>query len=365
MWLGIFAFGFLLAVLAMVYLMRRALRLWPARRIYEKNKVLGILSSLWPVLLCLPFLGVSLVATVIAFVHLFLFWALTDGVLWIIKKAAGWQFRKRNYSGLIALSLTAVYLLYGWIMAHTVLQKNYTLETEKDLGKENLRVVALADLHAGTTLSEEEFLLECQRINALSPDVVVICGDLVDDDTTREKMLTTCEALGSLQATYGVFFVFGNHDRGYFRGDAFDGADLTAALEQNGVRVLEDEVFPLGEEILLVGRRDASHRDRQEAEALLSEIGKEKYVILLDHQPNDYAATAKAGPDLVLSGHTHGGHIFPAGPIGLLMGANDALYGLEVRGQTAFIVTSGISGWAIPFKTFATSEFVVIDIRGK
>ena len=71
---------------------------------------------------------------------------------------------------------------------------------------------------------------------------------------------------------------------------------------------------------------------------------------------------AAAGADLVLSGHTHGGHVFPAGQIGMLMGANDCLYGTQRRGDTDFVVTSGISGWGIPFKTGAISEFVVIDI---
>ena len=91
-------------------------------------------------------------------------------------------------------------------------------------------------------------------------------------------------------------------------------------------------------------------------------IDPSRYVIMLDHQPNDYTAEAEAGPDLVISGHTHGGHIFPAGLVGQLTGANDRLYGTERRGNTDFLVTSGISGWGIPFKTFAVSEYVVVDI---
>ncbi|MBQ9188951.1 MAG: metallophosphoesterase, partial [Clostridia bacterium] len=87
--------------------------------------------------------------------------------------------------------------------------------------------------------------------------------------------------------------------------------------------------------------------------------------VMLDHQPNDYAAEAAAGMDLVLSGHTHGGHIFPAGQIGLWIGANDFLYGTTRIGQTDFVVTSGISGWAIPFKTGTFSEYVVIDLVPK
>ena len=109
--------------------------------------------------------------------------------------------------------------------------------------------------------------------------------------------------------------------------------------------------------------RDKSiHRSKNRRRAL-GAVDPERYTIVLDHQPADYDALAECAADLVLSGHTHGGHIFPAGHIGMLMGANDALYGLEERGNTSFIVTSGISGWAIPFKTLAISEFVVIDVK--
>ena len=67
---------------------------------------------------------------------------------------------------------------------------------------------------------------------------------------------------------------------------------------------------------------------------------------------------------IAFAGGGTGGHIFPAGPIGMLFHANDRVYGTETRENTTFVVTSGISGWGIPFKTFTISEFVVIDITG-
>ena len=98
-------------------------------------------------------------------------------------------------------------------------------------------------------------------------------------------------------------------------------------------------------------------------DALTSGLDVSKYMIVLDHQPNDYANEADSPVDLVLSGHTHGGHIYPAGAFGLLIGANDRVYGTELRKGTRFVVTSGISGWAIPFKTGCFSEYLVIDIN--
>ena len=97
---------------------------------------------------------------------------------------------------------------------------------------------------------------------------------------------------------------------------------------------------------------------------LIENFDENKYTIVLDHQPADYKNFADSKVDLVLSGHTHGGHVFPAGLIGLLMHANDRVYGTETRGNTQFLVTSGASGWAIPFKTGCISEYCVIDITG-
>ena len=96
---------------------------------------------------------------------------------------------------------------------------------------------------------------------------------------------------------------------------------------------------------------------------LVKDLDKSKYMLVLDHQPTDYDAQMEAEVDLVLSGHTHGGHIFPAGLIGEGLGINCMTYGFRQEGKTAFEVSSGISGWAIPFKTGgAISEYVILDI---
>ena len=93
--------------------------------------------------------------------------------------------------------------------------------------------------------------------------------------------------------------------------------------------------------------------------ALLAQVSSDRYTIVLDHQPNDYANEAAAGADLVLSGHTHGGQLIPITKVGEWIGANDATYGYERRENTDFIVTSGISAWSILFKTGCKSEYVV------
>ena len=97
-------------------------------------------------------------------------------------------------------------------------------------------------------------------------------------------------------------------------------------------------------------------------EELLEGLDTDRYTVVLDHQPHDYANQEKSGVDLVLSGHTHGGWLFPVNALPELTGTDDKVYGHEKRANTDFIVTSGISEWALKFKTGTVSEYVVIDI---
>ncbi|MBR6102036.1 MAG: metallophosphoesterase [Ruminococcus sp.] len=352
-------------VLSILYLIARGRRISIVKKISEKSKLLGALCGFWPVVICLPLLIKNLYAFVIALIHLCLIWALCDLIGFIIRKVRKKEKRESYITGYIAVGITVCYLTVGWFFAHHVFRTEYTLKTAKELGADSLRIVAIADSHLGMTLDGDDFAEQCRRINEEKPDAVVVVGDFVDDESEREDMIKAAEALGSIETTYGVFWVYGNHDRGYYRHRNFEAAELTETLEKNGVKVLTDTAVPLGDNICLIGRLDKSFGERKSASELMQGIDSSKYVIMLDHQPNDYDAEATAGADLVISGHTHGGHIFPAGAIGLITKSNDRIYGTETRGETTFLVTSGISGWGIPFKTFAISEYVVIDIAGK
>ena len=118
----------------------------------------------------------------------------------------------------------------------------------------------------------------------------------------------------------------------------------------------------------MIGRQDRSEdmmgRPRASMEELTADLDPARYSIVLDHQPHDFDAQEEAGVDLVLCGHTHGGQLFPFHRMGQWTGTDDKSYGLETRGSTSFIVTSGISDWAIQFKTGCKSEYVVVDVQG-
>ncbi len=347
---------------ALFWLVTRMRRFQFMRKLAERHNVLAWLISIALVGTLFLFWFVNLYAVVIAVLHAALIWLLCDLAAWIVRRATSRE-PKRYVAGIVAVLLTACVLLYGWIAAHHVFRTSYTVES--DAVDRPLRIALIADSHLGVTLDGEGFAKEMDRILAEQPDLVVLVGDFVDDDSEQDDMLRACRALGSLDTTHGVYFVFGNHDNGYYQYRDFSSSDLIRALSENNVTVLEDEALPLRADVTLIGRKDRSDRSRADAQTLLSSVDPNRFWIVLDHQPNDYDAEAAAGADLVLSGHTHGGHIFPAGQIGLLLGANDAIYGLSVRGDTTFIVTSGLSGWAIPFKTGTFSEYAIIDLVPK
>ncbi len=350
---------------------------------FQKFKVVQDLSrgrkwirrglALIPILIFIIFCLFDMMNSIIVLLHFMVFWALADlgAFLWRIlrrkKKEKNPEVKRPYWLGLGVILFTTGYLCVGWYLAHHVWVTTYTLSTEKSLGQEKLRVVLFADSHVGALFDGEGFAEEMQRIQAEQPDLVLIAGDYVDGGTTKEDMIRACQALGDLKTTYGVFYAIGNHDRGYFRSRNFSYEELLQELEKNGVRNLRDEAELLNDSFYVVGRLDKSVKDRKNMETLCKDLrlDPEKYTIVMDHQPGDYAAEAEAGVDLVVSGHTHGGQLIPINRIGEMIGVNDRTYGLETRDKTTFIVTSGIADWSIGFKTGTKSEYVVIDITGK
>ena len=359
MWLILFSIALLLALAGLGYLLVCFHRFSFLVKLGASRPLLSWLCAL----LCVAALGlfarVNVPTLIVVLLHLAAAFMLCGALALLFEKLTG-RAVPYDLRGLCALLLTAVYLTVGWINAHRVSETDYALRTGKAV--EPLRLALIADSHLGVTLDGEGFARELERIQAARPDLVVIAGDFVDDDSSRADLTRACEALGALETRCGVYYVYGNHDRGYFDSRDFSASQLRRALEGAGVTILEDACVPIGEGYTLIGRRDRSDQGRMDMEELTAGLDAKRYWIVLDHQPNDYTAEAASGADLVLSGHTHGGHMFPAGQLGLLMHANDFNYGLTARGETSFIVTSGISGWAIPFKTGTRSEFVVIDI---
>lgn len=363
-WAFLFLGMIILTVLGAVYLLRHIARFGFVKKAAGENRRKARLVS------AALMLGAGLVLfavmgiwnTMVVFIFLLLFWIICDLIAWIVRKITGRESR-RYYAGAAAILLAVVYFSVGWYNAHHVWETHYEISADDSLGADGLRIVAFADSHLGTTFHHEKFNEYIDRMNAAEPDIVVIAGDFVDDNSSREDMENCCIALGGLKARYGVYYVFGNHDKGYApAGRGYDAAELTANLEKNGVHVLVDDIAHITGNIYVLGRLDALY-DRQSMSELSALYDRDNFVIVLDHEPNDYANETAAGADLVISGHTHGGQFFPVNRAGEWMQMNDRTYGYERREGTQFLVTSGISDWELQFKTGCISEYLVIDVK--
>lgn len=351
--------GVVLAIGA-VYLVRRIHRFSFLQKYGEKRRVLSWLAAVLLAASLGLFALINVPTMAVIALHLIIAFLLCDFLAWSADKITGRRI-SRDVSGIAAILLCAVYLGIGGILAWHIFETDYSFETAKETSGE-IRIVGIADAHLGVTLDGQRFTEQMERIRKLEPDIVVVAGDYVDGNSGRKDMTESCRALGSLCPESEVFYVPGNHDDDSSYRD-FTPAELREALTENGVHVLEDEAFLVDQRFYVIGRKDRFVSERADMRTLTNGLDPSRYMIVIDHQPNDYAAEAEAGADLVFSGHTHGGHVFPAGLIGLWIGANDRLYGTETRGNTVFVVTSGISGWSIPIKTGTFSEIVVIDIK--
>lgn len=364
MWTLVLIAVLILMALSLCYIASRMRRFPLLEKLSGKGAFGKWVVRLIPVVVFAVFAVIDFVNAVIALIHLAVFWVLADGV---VRLVSGKKERKRKgyAAAYIAMAACVIYLAAGWYCAHRVFRKDYTFETGKDLGTETFRIALIADAHIGSTFDGEGFEKHLEKIGEAKPDILVIVGDYVDDSTTKEDMIRAGQALSEIGKTCRVYYVYGNHDKGYYNSRGFSAEELKDNLTRNGVTILEDQSVMLTEGICLIGRKDRSDRNRAELSELMEGINPGIYTIVLDHQPNDYKAEAEAGPDLVLSGHTHGGQMIPIGLIGRLSGADDRSYGTERRKNTTFLVTSGISCWALDFKTGTKSEYVIIDLKSK
>lgn len=280
------------------------------------------------------------------------------------KAGRGWKFLYRS-GGLPILALM-VTIGYGWWNMHHVVQKNYTVYTDKELREDGYRVALLSDLHYKTVQDEKDLVEIAARISRERPDLVVLCGDIVDEFSTGEEMREVFRCLSGIRSEYGTYYVYGNHDRGrYVKEHAFTEEELAQAITDAGIRILRDSSVRLNHELTVIGRDDYSKpegKKRDSAKRLKDNAGPEDFILLLDHQPRELKKNAELGFDLQLSGHTHGGQIWPIGELSSLLGFGEMNYGQKEIGDFQVIVTSGMAGWNYPLRTGKHSEYVIVDI---
>ncbi|WP_369257311.1 metallophosphoesterase [Geodermatophilus amargosae] len=231
-----------------------------------------------------------------------------------------------------------------------------------DPALDGLRIVTFSDGHLSATYGGRRFERLVETVNAQRPDVVAIVGDLVDGevDELREEVAP----LADLVSDQGVYFVTGNHE--YF-------VDTTAwlrHLSSLGVDVLRNERVPItrgGASFDLAGVDDRTAASSglpghgASVDAALDGRDDAVPVVLMAHQPVQVEQARAAGVDLQLSGHTHGGQLWPFDYAIRL--DQPAVEGLSRHGDTQLYVTSGAGYWGPPMRIGARPEVTVVELR--
>ena len=337
----------------------------------SKNKKLAI-NIIIPIIALLCCLNIWSTAAILT-LYLFLSSVTADviRIIWkyLLKDKYLNFIPKCHKKGILALIIFAVIIISGVYGMNHIELTEYNLTTDK-IDNESYSIVWVSDVHYGTIQNPQLVKESISKINDLKPDIVVLGGDIVDERTSKEDMTEIFKELGQINSTYGTYYVFGNHDTqpsstDYENGNrTFSDEELNKTIRDNGITILCDEKTKINDDIVLVGRSDGSWEDkidRIDTCKILNESDLSKYVVVLDHQPVEYEENSRQGADLQISGHTHGGQLFPYAIFEKLMG--HLIYGEYHFGNMEQIVSSGLTGWGWPMRNEAKCEYVLININ--
>lgn len=283
--------------------------------------------------------------------------------------------RMHAAAGGVVFFLVVLFSVYGIFHAHDTKVTSYNVSVDKPGGSlDSIKIALIADTHLGYSVGVPELQKTADLINAMQPDVIVLAGDIFDNDydamDNPEKLI---EIFRSMESKYGIYACYGNHDipeklLAGFRLDSKEDKEADTRmddfLEAAGIHLLSDENVLVDNSFYIAGRIDYSHGGasrRLSPEDLLADLDHEKPIIVIDHQPKELEELSEAGADLDLCGHTHDGQIFPGNLATRIAWENSC--GLLKKGDMYNIVTSGVGLWGPDMRVGTDSEVVEIDVK--
>ncbi|MFI1418391.1 metallophosphoesterase [Streptomyces sp. NPDC020731] len=219
------------------------------------------------------------------------------------------------------------------------------------------RIAVVSDIHLGPVLGRGFAQKVVDTINSTQPDLIAVVGDLVDGSV--KDLGPAAAPLAQLRARHGSFFVTGNHE--YFSG----AEQWVEEVRRLGLNPLENARTELPH-FDLAGVNDVAGEDEGQGPDYAKALGdrdRARACVLLAHQPVQIHDAVDHGVDLQLSGHTHGGQLFPGNLVAGL--ANPTLAGLDRYGDTQLYVSRGAGAWGPPTRVGAPSDITVIELASK
>lgn len=266
----------------------------------------------------------------------------------------------KQISALISIGVVIMILITGHINAINPRIKTLNPIIPKHADVSVLNIVVASDIHLGTIIGRNRFCKIVNKINALNPDIVLLAGDIVDEDLAPVIRENLGEALTAIKSKYGVFAITGNHE--YIGG-------VEAAvryLNEHNITVLRDSVIRINNGVYIIGREDRTinrftNKQRKSLRELMNHVDINYPIILIDHQPFGLHEAVENNVDLQISGHTHHGQLWPFNFI------TEAIYelswGYKKNSDTHFYVSSGVGTWGPPVRTGNRPEIVNIRLR--
>ena len=265
---------------------------------------------------------------------------------------------------LLALTMACLLTGYGMLEALRVPAPRHLTLERHDLpkGLHGLTMIQLSDLHIGPAFKRDWLKGLVEKVNSEHPDLILITGDLVDG--SPQQLAFDIAPLAELKARYGVWLVPGNHE--FYSG----AARWLSLFESMGIHILYNSHALLslqGSLLALIGVSDPAERERfggqgPDLRQALQGIPAEAYPLLLAHNPSFALDNAEAHIAIQLSGHTHGGILWPLVPVVAAFN-NGFVRGLYAVQDMSLYVTSGAGLWAgLPFRFLVSPEYPVFHL---
>ncbi len=249
----------------------------------------------------------------------------------------------------------------GYLNARSPRIRKLSIDILKNAnGIKHLKIAVASDIHLGTIINKSRLEKIVGKINSLKADLVLLPGDVVDEDIGSVIRQNLGETLRSIKSKYGAYAITGNHE--YIGGVE----PACKYLTEHGIVELRDTYIKISDSFYIIGREDRAIKSfagktRKSLDEIMTGIDISLPLILMDHQPVKLAEAEQKGIDLQLSGHTHHGQLWPFNFITKKI--YEVSRGYKKKGNTHYYVSCGVGTWGPPVRTGSAPEILDITLN--